>query len=106
VSAVRGTTFGGNAIRGPAEAGSHSSLWRRSLTEKPLHEWSRDQLLRQERGSPLGQEYGDQIRAEIIRRALLRNERYLLAGVIVAAISALGSMIAAIATLLALHHLR
>jgi hypothetical protein len=37
---------------------------------------------------------------------LLRNERYLLAGVIVAAISALGSMIAAIATLLALHHLR
>jgi hypothetical protein len=52
-------------------------------------------LLRQERGSPLGQEYGDQIRAGIIRRALLRNERYLLAGVIVAAISALGSMIAA-----------
>ena len=36
-------------------------------------------------------------RAEILRRATLRNERYLLAGVIVAAVSALGSMIAAVA---------
>ena len=33
------------------------------------HEWSRDELLKQERGYPLGQEYGDQIRAETIRRA-------------------------------------
>ena len=73
--------------------------------EKPIHEWSRDELLKQERGYPLGQEYGDQIRAETIRRAALRNERYLLLGIIVAAISALGSMIAAIATLLALYHL-
>ena len=73
---------------------------------KPIHEWSRDELLKQERGYPLGQRQGDQIRAEIIRRAALRNERYLLLGIIVAAISALGSMIAAIATLLALYQLR
>lgn len=63
-------------------------------------------LLLKERGYPLGEVYGDQIRAEIIRRAALRNERYLLASVIVAAISALGSMVAAIATLLALYQLR
>jgi hypothetical protein len=55
---------------------------------------------------PLGEAYEEQIRAEIIRRAALRNERYLLVGVIVAAISALGSMVAAIATLLALYQLR
>lgn len=73
--------------------------------EKPIHEWTRDKLLKQERDFPLGQVYGDQIRAEIIRRAALRNERYLLLGIIVAAISALGSMIAAVATLLALYHL-
>jgi hypothetical protein len=56
--------------------------------------------------SPFGEEYGDHIRAEIIRRAALRNERYLVASVVVAAISAVGSMIAAIATLIALYQLR
>jgi len=76
------------------------------MLERPVHEWSKDELLKGERGQPLGQIYGDQIRAEIIRRAALRNERYLLASVVVAAISALGSMIAAVATLLALYRLR
>jgi len=74
--------------------------------EKPFHEWSRNELLRKERGYPIADEYGDEIRAEIFRRAALRNERYLLASVVVAAISALGSMIAAVATLLALYRLR
>jgi hypothetical protein len=72
------------------------------MLERPVHEWTKDELLQQERGYPLGQAYGDQIRAEILRRATLRNERYLLAGVIVAA---LGSMIAAVATLIALYQL-
>jgi hypothetical protein len=77
------------------------------MTEKkPFHEWTRDELLQKERGYPLGEEYGDHIRAEIIRRAALRNERYLVASVVVAAISAVGSMIAAIATLIALYQLR
>ena len=75
------------------------------MLERPVHEWTKDELLQKERGQPLGQIYGDQIRAEIIRRAALRNERYLLAGVIVAAVSALGSMIAAVATLIALYQL-
>lgn len=75
------------------------------MMDKPIHEWTRDELLRKERGYPLGEMYGDQIRAEIIRRTALRNERYLLASVFVAAISALGSMVAAVATLLALYHL-
>ena len=75
------------------------------MLERPVHEWIKDELLLGERGQPLGQVYGDQIRAEILRRATLRNKRYLLAGVIVAAVSALGSMIAAVATLIALYQL-
>ena len=70
--------------------------------EKPVHEWTRDELLLKERGYPLGEVYGDQIRAEIIRRVALRNERYVLLSIVVAAISALGSMIAAVATARAL----
>ena len=73
--------------------------------EKPFHEWTRNELRTKERVYPIADEYGEEIRAEIIRRAALRNERYLLASVIVAAISALGSMIAAVA-LLALYRLR
>jgi hypothetical protein len=76
------------------------------MNERPVHKWTKQELLQKERGYPLGEVYGDQIRAEIIRRAALRNERYLLASVIVAAISALGSMIAAVATLIALYQLR
>lgn len=76
------------------------------MIEKPVHKWTKHELLQMERGYPLGEVFGDQIRAEIIRRAALRNERYLLAGVIVAAVSALGSMIAAVATLIALYQLR
>jgi hypothetical protein len=73
---------------------------------KPFHEWTTNERLREERGYPIADEYGDTIRAEIIRRAAVRNERYLLASVVVAAISALGSMIAAVATLVALYQLR
>ena len=43
------------------------------MLERPVHEWTKDELLQKERGQPLGQIYGDQIRAEIIRRAALRN---------------------------------
>ncbi len=75
------------------------------MLDRPVHEWTKDELLHGERGQPLGQIFGDQIRAEILRRATLRNERYLLAGIIVAAVSALGSMIAAVATLIALYQL-
>jgi hypothetical protein len=74
--------------------------------EKPFHEWTRNELRTKERVYPIADEYGEEIRAEIIRRAALRNERYLLASVVVAAISALGWMIAAVATLLALYRLR
>jgi hypothetical protein len=74
--------------------------------EKPFHEWTKNELRTKERVYPIAHESGEEIRAEIIRRAALRNERYLLASVIVAAISALGSMIAAVATLLALYRLR
>ena len=76
------------------------------MIEKPVHKWTKQELLLMERGYPLGEVFGDQIRAVIIRRAALRYERYLLAGIIVAAISALGSMIAALATLIALYQLR
>ena len=74
--------------------------------EKPFHEWTRNELRTKERVYPIADEYGDEIRAEIIRRAALRNERYVLASVVVATISALGSMIAAVATRLALYPLR
>ena len=74
--------------------------------EKPNPRVTREELLLKERGYPLGEVYGDQIRAEVVRRAALRIERYLLVSVIVAAISPLGLMVAAIATLLALYQLR
>jgi hypothetical protein len=45
--------------------------------EKPLHEWTRNELRTKERVYPIADEYGDEIRAEIFRRAALRNERYL-----------------------------
>jgi hypothetical protein len=61
--------------------------------EKPFHEWTRNELRTKERVYPIADEYGDEIRAEIFRRAALRNERYLLASVVVAAISALGSLL-------------
>ena len=87
---------------GLAEADTKGAF---ALMEKPFHEWTRNELRTKERVYPIADEYGE-IRAEIIRRAALRNERYLLASVVVAAISALGSMIAAVATLLALYRLR
>jgi hypothetical protein len=61
--------------------------------EKPFHEWTRNELRTKERVYPIADEYGDEIRAEIFRRAALRTERYLLASVVVAAISALGSLL-------------
>ena len=66
---------------------------------KPILEWTRKELLLEERG------YGDQIRAKIIRCAAVRNERYLSLGIVVAANSSLGSMIAAVASLFAIYHL-
>ena len=51
---------------------------------------------------PLGDMFGDEVRAEITRRQPT-TLRYMLAGIIVAALSALGSMVDAIASLVALR---
>jgi hypothetical protein len=46
----------------------------------------------------------DELRAEMNRRSGRRSQRYILWATVFAAISAFGSMVAAIATLLALRH--
>ena len=71
------------------------------MSDKPLKEWTNAELAGKERTYPLGDVYGDELRAEIGRREIVRNRRYVLAGIIVAAVSAFGSMVAAIASLIA-----
>jgi hypothetical protein len=73
------------------------------MNERTLSEWSEKELLKKERSYPIGDTYGDELRAEISRRHVQRNQRYMLAGVVVAAISAIGSMLAAVASLLSIH---
>jgi hypothetical protein len=65
--------------------------------------WSLKELIEKERSFTVGDMRGAELRAEINRRLAQSNQRYVLAGVIAAAVSAFGSMIAAIASLISLH---
>jgi hypothetical protein len=65
--------------------------------------WSLKELRAKERSFTVGDMRGAEIQAEIKRRLAQRNQWYILASVIAAAVSAFGSMIAAIASLLELH---
>jgi hypothetical protein len=66
-------------------------------------EWPLKKLIEKERSFTVGDLRGTELKAEIQRRYDVRNQRYLLATLIAAATSAFGSMIAAIASLAALH---
>jgi hypothetical protein len=66
-------------------------------------QWSLKRLIEKERSFTVGDMRGTELKAEIQRRFDARNQRYLLATLIAAATSAFGSMIAAIASLAALH---
>lgn len=89
VGLVRGAKLGGNTLT-EREFGNFS-------------EWPLKELLAKERTFTVGDMRGAELQAEITRRRSKRDRQYVLAGVIAAAISAFGSMIAAIASLLALH---
>jgi hypothetical protein len=69
-------------------------------------EWSLKELIEKERSFPVGHLDGAELRAEINRRYTQRNQRYVLASIIAAAISALGSMVAAIASLMVALHVK
>ena len=76
------------------------------MTERKLEafeEWSLKELRDREKTFSVGDLRGKEIRAEIDRREAKQAQRYVLAGVIAAAVSALASMIAAIASLMAIH---
>jgi hypothetical protein len=66
-------------------------------------EWPLKKLIEKERSFAVGDLRGTELKAEIQRRYDARNQRYLRATLIAAAASAFGSMIAAIASLAALH---
>jgi hypothetical protein len=66
-------------------------------------QWPLKELIAKERSFTVGDMRGTELKAEIQRRYDARNQRYLLATLIAAATSAFGSMIAAIASLAALH---
>jgi hypothetical protein len=71
--------------------------------QTPFSELTDKELGQKERSYPIGDSYGDELRLEINRRDGKRSQRYVLAGIIVAAVSAFGSMIAAIASLIAIY---
>jgi len=76
------------------------------MTERPFgnfKEWSLKELIEKERSFTVGDMRGAELQAEINRRYAQRNQRYSLAGIFCAAVAALGSMIAAIASLMAIH---
>jgi hypothetical protein len=76
------------------------------VTERKLEafgEWPLKDLRERERTFPLGHLIGNEIRAEITRREAKQTRCYVLAGVVAAAISAIASMIAAFASLAAIH---
>jgi hypothetical protein len=64
-------------------------------------EWTYKKLKQTERSYPIGHLIGEEIRLEIKRRQAERNQQYVLAGVVAAAFAALGSMVAAFASLMA-----
>jgi hypothetical protein len=77
------------------------------LNEKPLHEWTNRALADRERSYPAGRDpnYGPTVMAEIERRRARSNQLFTFYGLVFTAISAFGSMVAAIASLLvALHY--
>jgi hypothetical protein len=65
--------------------------------------WPLKELQAKARTFTVGDMRGKEIQAEIDRRLIERNQRYALAGTVAAAVSALGSMVAAIASLLAIY---
>jgi hypothetical protein len=76
------------------------------MTERPFgnfKEWPLKELIEKERSFTVGDMRGAELQAEINHRYALRNQRYSLAGIICAAVAAFGSMIAAIASLMAIH---
>jgi hypothetical protein len=73
------------------------------MNEDSSRKSSLKELLREARSYAVGDMRRARIDAEIKLLMDQRNQRYVLAGVIAAAISATGSMVAAIASLMALH---
>jgi hypothetical protein len=73
---------------------------------RPLHEWTDKQLADRLRSYPTGNDptHGWNLKAEIERRRNIKIMRYTLAGVIAAAVAAVGSMLAAIASLVAVYY--
>jgi hypothetical protein len=65
--------------------------------------WPLKELIETARSFPVGHLTGTEINAEIDRRITQRNQRQLLTSTIAAAVSAIGSMIAAIASLISLY---
>jgi hypothetical protein len=75
------------------------------MDPKPLHQLTDKELAERHRTYPRGIDptYGANLGAEVERRQNQRNRRYALAAVAFAAISAFGSMIAAIASWAAIY---
>jgi hypothetical protein len=66
-------------------------------------QWPLKELIEKERSFTVGDLRGAEIKAEIDRRLVQRNQRRLLTSTIAAAASAIGSMIAAIVSLISLY---
>ncbi len=66
-------------------------------------QWPLKELIEKARFFTVGDARGAEIKAEIDRRFVQRNQRQLLTSTIAAAVSAIGSMIAAIASLISLY---
>jgi hypothetical protein len=74
------------------------------MDERPLSEWTEKELAERERSYPrVDPTYGLDLAAEINRRRARKSQRYVLASVIIAAVSAFGSMVAAIVSLISLY---
>jgi hypothetical protein len=76
------------------------------MSERKLEafgEWPLRELREKERTFSQSHVIGNEIRAEIRRRETKQDRCYVLASVVVAAVSAIASMIAAIASLIAIH---
>ena len=81
--------------------------WRKNRKQRPLanfQEWPLWELLEKEREFPQDHAGGKEIRAEIARRRAQRDRWILLASVMAAAVSAIGSMLAAIASWFTILH--
>ena len=80
--------------------------WEAEVRKRSLanfHTWSLRALETRERGYGVNDMHAIEIRAEIKRRHDKRTRRYTLAAVTAAAISAFGSMVAAVANLMAVR---